>query len=110
MFKINQEVVCVDDSESKDLVKGNIYTIKNIVSCPGCGKQSLVLKELSDWFAKTGCRYCMSIIIQGIHCFDASRFRPVQHNLMSNKDLISNIIEEKLDIPIKIPKKELESV
>ena len=112
MFKVNREVVCVDDSSfcsTKDLVKGNVYTIKNIVVCPGCGKQSLVLKELSDWFSKTGCRCCGSIIIEGVHCFDATRFRPVQRNLISNKDLISNIIEEKLDVPIKIHEKELEN-
>ena len=106
MFKIGQKVVCKDNSSCPELTINKIYTITFIESCPHCGKAALELEEIGDKVInKTGWCFCSSC--SNLHFTDqnkvayfAYRFEPLKYDLLDNKDIISELIEERADIKI----------
>lgn len=86
MFKIGQKVVCMNDAPGyidgcKFLIKNNIYIIEDILN-----DEIKVLGDNGFWFA--------------------NRFRPLDYDIISNKDIIGELTEEKADIEIKEPIKQ----
>lgn len=105
MFKIGQKVVCknIDDFKTSapyGIEKGKVYTITSVCKCV-CGKTALELDE-----APTMERWCgyTNEYIGYSASFYAYRFELVKYDLISNKEIIKNIITEKSDFTIKEPK------
>lgn len=109
-FKIGQKVVCIniDHLKSWQALKLNkIYTIESFVTCRGCKKTSIILKELVE--AGTQYRTCITCGNRNINKrqYSASRFRPLVEqpekisNVLNNKDIIKELIEERSDVKIK---------
>ena len=85
MFKIGQKVVCIDATGSDNLIKNEIYTIKDF------------------WFDNNG-NACLLEEAEpniGHYAFYPKRFKPLKYDLISNKEIIKEMVTEKLDIPIK---------
>ena len=105
-FKIGQKVVCKDASANINtphpyhIEKGKTYIIENIFYC-SCGEEVLCLKEIAG-VGKTRCM--CNTIIEGRRCYRSARFAPIQtqYNIISNKDLIKEIITKENDVPTKI--------
>lgn len=102
MFKIGQKVVCKQDNKYNfgyphGITKGEIYTIAEITNCPNCNSLLLGLVEvlpLRKW-----CGKCNTDLKTNSY-YHASRFEPLKYDLLDNKDIISELIEEKADIKI----------
>jgi len=106
IFKVGQKVVCknVDGFmcgtyNPEQIEKGKIYTIKSINKCI-CGRTLLELDEVQPTN-----RYCghTTIPIGFNACFYAFRFELLKYDIVSNKEIIKEIITEKLDLYIESP-------
>lgn len=103
MFKIGQKVVCKNTYSQTGIVmgikKGSIYTIEDIITCPDCGDVKLLLNTSSPSL-KT-CTKCYYSSLPN-NAYMSSRFEPLQYDIISNKDIIKEIMTEKLDVKIHI--------
>lgn len=102
MFKIGQRIVCKDASGRNSLIKGKIYTIDSFGFCSECGIKNVYLKEIKVY---TQCLCNCGEISVGPASCHLYRFEPLKYDLISNKDVIKEIIEEKQDVEIKEPVK-----
>jgi hypothetical protein len=100
MFKIGQKVVCKTVEcfwgIPFGIVKGQIYEIENIIKCPGCGSEMLLLNTHS--FSNKSCKCGYSKLPD--NSFHSWRFEPLKYDLLDNKDIISELIEERADIKV----------
>lgn len=101
MFKIGQKVVCIKTHSQKCVIKGKIYTITNVIQC-SCGLFSV---STDHYEHHTGLMICDCNRRHTGTYFGHELFRPLNYNLISNKELIKESIPEKLDTPIKEPEK-----
>ena len=103
VFKIGQKVICKDPSPKTSrrmiLIKNRVYTIEDIQFCPGCGVECLILKEISDT-GESICFRCGSGDWIRLR-FRSERFEPLLYNKCKINQVNINIIEERIDIPIK---------
>lgn len=94
MFKIGQKVVCVRDTNLKSnsyVKKGEIYTIlSNEIGGDG---NAVVLLEETDNGSYNGYPY--------FYGYNPNRFVPLNCEIISNKEIIKEMITEKSDLPIK---------
>jgi hypothetical protein len=107
IFKVGQKVVCIDDLVTKIytrekiniLKNGKVYIITHINYCSKCNREPLQLKGV--YLPLKILCICGTRINET--SFRSDRFRPLQsdYNIISNKDIIKEIIKEKSDIPIK---------
>ena len=102
MFKIGQRVVCKETrsynfGQPNGITKGEIYTIAGITNCPNCNSLLLELVEVLPM--RKWCGECDKDLKTNSY-YHASRFEPLKYDLLDNKDIISEIIEEKADIKI----------
>ena len=104
MFKIGQQVVCVKQHSQGILEVNKIYTVLNIYKC-NCGRIAFDVDILNHYNTSTTCDCMKTIEPKTIWWINSKLFRPLEYNIISNKELISNIITEKLDTPIKQPEK-----
>ena len=96
MFKIGQKVICIEDDSNYSpsyLKNNNIYTIKNIVKA--CNGTALLLEEIYN-----GNQYRDLADFWG---WNPKRFEVLRYEIISNKEILKEIIIEKLDLPIKEP-------
>lgn len=87
MFKIGQKVVCVNAEGSQNLIKNEIYTVKKCWD-DGTGGALLIDEAEPN---------------HGHYAFYPHRFRPLKYEIISNKEIIKEVITEKSDMPIKEP-------
>ena len=108
MFKIGQKVVCVDNSGCSELILNKIYTIYEIIECMKCHTAGLVL-NISTYMYTEYCRCCQCGNRRKTrnekHSYNSKRFRPLDYDIISNKDIIGELTEEKADVEIKEPQK-----
>ena len=107
MFKIGEKVVCKDTSENvqfnstpRGIKKGVIYEITGISKCPKCNDTFLSLSEtpyLHKWCGKCDCDLGTN------NYYHSWRFELIKYDLISNKEIIKEMIVEKSDLPIKEP-------
>jgi hypothetical protein len=103
MFKIGQKVVCKNGTGTVPRIYSNkIYTVSGITRCTGCGAECLELEEtLQNSFKfKVKCGKCNEIYISNDANYLSSRFEPLKYDLLDNKDIISELIEERADIKV----------
>jgi len=101
MFKIGQKVVCIDNSGCQELLKNEIYTVDDLNICPNCGNYSINLNISVIDNRKSRCNRCFNIF-EGVKfaTYKPERFVSVQYAIISNKEIIKEIIPEKSDLPI----------
>ena len=95
MFKIGQKVVCKDVSNSSQystIKLGSIYTILDIVTS-GSGPALILDTE------ENGQMYGFPFFWG----YRPDRFEPLKYDLISNMDIIKEMIPERLDVPEKEP-------
>lgn len=103
MFKMGQKVVCKDASNNGRLIKGKIYTIDGMVKCD-CGSINLLLLEFkSESWRLKWCNECSRVTSMPGNAFLSWRFESLKYDIVSNKEVLKEIIVEKLDISIKEP-------
>lgn len=79
MFRVGQRVVCIEDSETIDITKGNIYTVCRISSCSNCKIEKIdVGLALPEGYSGTTCYNCRQSNSDGIHWYMACRFAPLE--------------------------------
>lgn len=88
MFKIGQQVICIDSTNTEGIVQNQIYTIINIIKCE-CGRELLEIKE-STSSKRTACKICLSLYTSGY--YKTSRFAPIQSQY--TKISYSKILEQ----------------
>lgn len=105
MFKIGQKVVCKDNSECPELIVGKIYIVHNIDICPACGAVGIFISPPKSNKEAIGICKCCGTFAPCQDCQDyrASRFEPLKYDLISNKDIIKEMVPERLDVPEKEP-------
>ena len=96
MFKIGQKVVCKDAKNTIGITEGNIYNIEGIIKCSKCNKELLLLNP--DFHISFKLCICNEWVPD--NSFYSYRFELLKYDLLDNKDIISEIIEEKADIKI----------
>lgn len=105
MFKIGQKVICKDVSRNiqfgttpRGIQMGHIYEITKISKCPCCNSELLELSNtptLNKW-----CGKCDNHL--GYNNFYHSwRFELIKYEIISNMEIIKEIISERSDITIK---------
>lgn len=101
MFKIGQKVVCKNTNDFKNstprgIEKGKIYIIEGISKC-NCGKEILHLEGIEKLQ-----RWCGTLdTYTGVNAaFYSYRFEILQYEIISNFELIKEIIVEKADISL----------
>ena len=103
MFKIGQKVICKDLrcwwGFPFGIEKGGIYEVENVIKCK-CGETHLLLYGIDTGGLKV-CS-CNNDNLP-TNSFLAWRFEPIKYDLISNKDVIKEMIVEKSDLPIKEP-------
>jgi len=88
MFKLGQKVVCKDVIGSIGLIKNKIYTIRAICdSKKQIGQRGLILEETSPPSRYIG--------------YKIERFEPLKYDIIPNKDIIKEVVDEKADVEIK---------
>jgi len=91
-FKIGEKVVCVNPIFN--LVKGEIYEIKNIITCY-CGKISfdLNVEKIAPNYINMGYSTCTNCRnpIPSFNCFGSNRFRKLDY--AHTEKICSEIIE-----------------
>jgi hypothetical protein len=103
MFKIGQKVVCKNSIQTfPKLVSNKIYTVRSIHKCTNCGDTCLELEEIISTYISRGtiCSNCNQLYFPDEIQYRASRFEPLKYDLLDNKDIISELIEERADIKI----------
>jgi phage FluMu protein Com len=107
MFKAGQKVVCKNTSENikfntipRCIKKEVIYEITDILKCPKCNK--LILSISNTPYLHKWCRNC-NCDLGFNHYYHSWRFEPIKYNLISNKEIIKELITEKSDLLIKEP-------
>jgi len=100
-FKIGQKVVALFTWPNKNVIKGEIYTISNIIEnfCP-CNPLVLQFKDCGMSYVHSHCYKCNKASITTL--FNASYFKPLQYDTI-NLEIIANmkLVEERSDIQIK---------
>ena len=96
MFKVGQKIVCKDSIGTVGLTKGKIYEIENIIRCPKCNREMLTINP--DCYIPF--KHCLCNKRVDVNSFYSYRFEPLQYDLLDNKDIISEIIEERADIKV----------
>ena len=110
MFKVGQEVVCIDASNIDELIEDKIYTIVSLSNSPCCNSVTLELQGLSEsLIGLSYCIPCRNLYKTNVRRFKATRFKPLEekkekYSLLSNKEIIETITQE---VPDKIKEKEL---
>jgi len=104
MFKIGQSVVCKNTSSIGStfplgIKKGEIYIVDGFEECPICKCKLLLLRGIDSGSLKT-CGHC-SYYPLPTNAFMSIRFEPVKYSSVSSKEIIINVIEERLDVPLK---------
>lgn len=100
MFKIGQKVVCKNNKGTYPKLDNNgIYTISSFNNCPGCGVSMVELVEIVSSYYTTECTKCGKNF-ESFAVYRTDRFEPLKYDLLDNKDIISELIEEKADIKI----------
>lgn len=92
-FKIGQKVVCVNTKNINPYTtvkEGNIYTIIDIVDANDGKGLILDTEENGNEFG-----------FPFFWGYNPKRFEPLKYDIVDNKEIINNIIEEKSDIPLK---------
>jgi hypothetical protein len=109
MFRVGQKVVCIKSHSQGFVTKGKIYTINHIEICPICGivafDVGISISELR-YLMGTKCHCSYKFPIGDIYV-NSELFAPIQYDIISNSEVIKEIIEEKLDSPITIKEEEL---
>jgi hypothetical protein len=107
MFKIGQKVVCKKAQKGASgipygIKEGNVYTIEAFVSCKCCNEKALVLIEATS-SSKKNCPKCLAVGIFPNNAFVEWRFEPLKYDIIPNKLVIQEQIEERADIPTLEP-------
>jgi hypothetical protein len=84
MFKIGQKVVCKAENPQKTIKNGRIYTVTEIDYDGAIRVKEAEPSYPYSWFWQW-------------------RFEPIKYEIISNKEIIKEIITEKSDLPIKEP-------
>ncbi len=104
MFKIGQKVVCktlkpsLPDGVTSGIEVGKIYQIESKLTC-SCGGKHLLLKGI-DTGSSHLCK-CENSLPS--NAYFEWRFEPLKFGLISNAEIIKEIISEKSDLPLKEP-------
>ncbi len=108
-MKTGEKIVCVRSHSARAVIKGQIYTIIGLMECPGCKKVMFdvgVIAHFMVWYCggpRGGCG--VEINPHGIWWLDAILFAPIAYNSATEELANKEIVEEKSDIPVKIPEK-----
>lgn len=107
-FKIGDTVICINDSLTVFLVKGEEYVVDGFSCCSGCGNALIYLREIYVP-SRQKCLLCNSAPLSKIRpAYATYRFeKPIQYRSAIYSLISKEIVEEKQDI---IPIKEKEEV
>ena len=103
MFKIGQKVVCkntndFENSTPTGIEKNKIYVVEGISKC-NCGKEILHLEGVEK-----SPRWCGHLdVYTGFNAgFYSYRFEILQYDIISNFEIIKEMIEEKQDVSLPL--------
>jgi len=100
-FKIGQKIVCIDAKSYRGfnthLIKDKIYTIHLLLQC-SCGSKKLIVVE-NLHIGGVGSCACDERYYGVRHRL--RRFEPLKYDIISNKEVIEEIVEEVIDVPVK---------
>ena len=95
MFKIGQKVVCISTkniSPYATIKEGECYTILGFADAADC--KSLILDTENNG-EPYGYPY--------FYGYNPKRFKPLEYKIISNKEILKNVVVEKSDLPIYEP-------
>lgn len=110
-MKVGDEIVCIfappDASGYVPVVKGRVYLLLGIVTCQNCGHTWFDVGILpSGDFQECGRCAPFSTFPGHTVWVSYKLFRPIEYNSAHEELLNKEVVEEKLDIPVKEPQKQ----
>lgn len=101
-IKIGDYVICINAKApcnfEIEIKQGEVYKVVGKSKCTGCGQNLFLLEGIKDGPDKT-CIVCGSTGL-GEGYFLSFRFEPFKYNILSNKEILKNMINEKHDSKI----------
>lgn len=108
-FKIGQSVICINDKLPAGFIskikKGDVYKIKDITKCNGCGADVLILSNIPEEINKT-CILCGSTTMPS-GAYYQYRFAPFNYDIIPNHEIIKEVYPDTIDV---VPKKQIEKI
>lgn len=103
-FKIGQKVVCIQShTDCRSYLKGNIYTVKSMNRCAGCGRwQVNIGLVVPKGFCGTSCTRCGDTHVTKIFFAPAKNFAPIQTTYASATSEILKKFKQTEERPDKV--------